>query len=361
MRLSLNLYVAALLSLSAGIAAAQQAPIDAARGRLQGHIDEGVPGIGIAVAHDGEIVWAEGFGWADIEAEAPVTTGTRFRIGSVSKCITSAAIGLLLDRNDVDLEVPIQTYVPAFPEKDYLVTLRHLLSNTSGIRHYKGLESFNRNHYASLSEGLTIFQEDPLAFEPGTQHLYSSYGFNLAGAAIEGSSGTDYLTFIARNIFEPLGMTASGPDDMTIEIPERATFYQGKLERIREVPMVDDSYKWPSGGLLMTASDLVRFGMGMLDDDFISPETRERLWTEQTLNDGTPIGYGFGWRFNRPSEKRPHFAVHHGGSSVGGRAFLLILPEENFVVALLTNYGNYETRESDSWFIVEQFIGDSPK
>src|SRR5690606_12122243 len=153
-------------------------------------------------------------------------------------------------------------------EKDYPVTLRHLLTNTSGIRHYRGAETMNKRHYATLAEGLSIFSADPLAFEPGTRFLYSSYGFNLAGAAIEGAAGLSYLDYIQSRICAPLNMTQSGPDDATADIPDRATFYQGNLENKRVAPAVDDSYKWPSGGLLMTAADLARFGAGMLSNDF---------------------------------------------------------------------------------------------
>ncbi|HEX6643571.1 MAG TPA: serine hydrolase domain-containing protein, partial [Gemmatimonadales bacterium] len=148
----------------------------------------GIPGVSITVMRDGRIVWSEGIGWADLEQRVPVTPLTRFRVGSVSKSLTAAAVGLLVERGRLDLDAPVQRYVPAFPEKRYPITTRLVAGHLAGIRHYAGNEFLSMRPYASVTEGLEIFQHDSLLFHPGTRYLYSSYGWNLVSAVIEGAS-----------------------------------------------------------------------------------------------------------------------------------------------------------------------------
>ena len=136
--------------------------------------ESGIPGISVAVGFHGSVVWSEGFGLADLEHSVPVTTLTKFRIGSVSKPITAAALGLLMEAGSLDLDAPVQDYVPDFPEKRWPVTVRQVAGHISGIRHYRGNENGSSRRYSSVSEGLDIFESDALLFEPGTQYSYSS-------------------------------------------------------------------------------------------------------------------------------------------------------------------------------------------
>ena len=145
-----------------------------------------VPGASVTVMVDGRIVWSEGFGYADLELGTPVRAGlTKFRIGSVSKPLTAAALGVLVDQGKIDLDAPIQTYVPDFPEKRGPVTLRLLAGHLAGIRHYRGAEFLSSTNYETVAEGLAIFAADTLLFAPGSAYSYSSYGWNLISAAIE--------------------------------------------------------------------------------------------------------------------------------------------------------------------------------
>ncbi len=145
----------------------------------------GAPGLAIAVAVDGQVVWSEVCGYADLSRRMPVTAATRFRIGSVSKTLTAAAAARLVQEERLDLDAPIQRYVASFPAKGHPVTARDLLAHVAGIRHYQGNEALSGVHYVSVTDALRVFARDPLLFEPGTQYSYSSYGFNLVGAAIE--------------------------------------------------------------------------------------------------------------------------------------------------------------------------------
>src|SRR5512134_1490923 len=137
------------------------------------------PGAQIAVSRDGRTIWSRSFGCADLELDVPVGPDTRFRIGSVSKPLTAAAIGRLVEDGRLDLDAPVQRYVPDFPKKAWPITTRQLAGHLAGIRHYEGDEFLIRDHYATVHAGLAIFEKDALLFEPGTKFSYSSYGWNL--------------------------------------------------------------------------------------------------------------------------------------------------------------------------------------
>src|SRR5690606_12584046 len=255
-----------------------------------------LPALSIAVGIDGAIVWSEGFGYADLELRVPVTPLTRFRIGSVSKPFTATAIGLLLEEGKLDLDAPVQRYVPHFPEKQWPVTTRQLAGHTAGIRHYVDDEFLSSRHYDGVLEGLEIFAADPLLFRPGTDYSYSSYGWNLVSVVVWSASGVDFLPFMTERVFRPLGMRDTLPDQVTAIVPYRSSYYEHDAEgRIVNAPFVDNSYKWAGGGFLSTPEDLVRFGFGHIRDPLLAPATIELLFTPQRLESGEATGYGIGW------------------------------------------------------------------
>jgi CubicO group peptidase (beta-lactamase class C family) len=327
------------------------------RGRLvMGEIlhRTGVPGMSVAVGVDGEIVWSEGFGYADLEQRVGVTEATKFRIGSVSKPITAAALGLLVERGSLDLDAPVQQYVPSFPEKRWPITTRQLAGHLAGIRHYNGEEFLSSERYETVLAGLEMFQDDTLLSEPGTRYSYSSYAWNLISAVVEGASGQDFLGFMRENVFEPLEMDHTVADHTDSIITHRTRFYtRTRSGTTLNAPYVDNSYKWSGGGFLANTEDLVRFGMAHLGDDFLQPETIELLWTSQRTSDGEATGYGIGWDVGLDYDGRR--TASHGGGSVGGRTFLLILPDDGVVVAMVANSSapmNFGT----AWTIAEPFL-----
>jgi len=186
------------------------------------------PGLSVAVAVDGEVVWAEGFGFADLEQCVPVTAKTKFRIGSVSKPLTAAAAALLYQEGKLSLDAPIQRYVPAFPDKGHVITTRQLLGHLAGIRHYNAAEGNKENQdiYRSVAESLKRFQDDPLVADPGSKWSYSSYGYVLASAAIERASGQDFLPFMHDKLFLRLGMQETVPDENGKIVHDRARWYE---------------------------------------------------------------------------------------------------------------------------------------
>ena len=295
-----------------------------------------IPGLQVAVAVGGKLVWSEAFGYADLAPEVPVTAETQFRIGSVSKPLTAAAVALLYEQGKLDLDAPVQRYVPSFPDKGYPITTRQLAGHLAGIRHYRGDEFLLNRHFDTVLEGLAIFQGDLLLSPPGTKFSYSSYGWNLISAVVEGAAGQDFLTYMSRNVLRPLGLTHTAPDRADSLIPNRTRFYErGADSGFVPAPPVDNSYKWAGGGFLSTAEDLVKFGSALLEPGFLKPATLELLFTSQRTSAGEPTGYGVGWFV--ATDGRGHRWVSHGGGSVGGTTAFGVDRDSRVVVAITSN------------------------
>ena len=296
----------------------------------------GYPGIAIAVSVDGETVWSEGFGYANLEHRVPMWPSVKFRVGSISKSLTAAAAANLVEDGRLDLDAPVQKYVPSFPEKAHPITTRQLGGHLAGIRHYQGDENFIRDPYPTVLDGLTIFADDPLLHAPGTAFAYTSYGFNLLSAVVEGAAKKPFLDTMREAVFRPLGMRNTVADFVTPVIPGRTSYYvRDDAGQVVNAPWVDNSYKWAGGGFLSTTEDVLRFANSHLDDEFLSEASRKLLFTEQRTRDGEGVGYGFGW-FIRTREDGRRLLSHSGGS-VGGTSLMVMEPETGTVVVGLIN------------------------
>lgn len=317
--------------------------------------ERGIPGLSVAVAVDGEVVWSEGFGYADVENRLPVTSLTRFRIASISKPVTAAALGLLIQEGKLDLDAPVQRYVPTFPQKPWPITTRLLAGHLAGIRHYDGDEFRSAIAYPNVTAALAVFANDSLLHQPGTRYAYSSYGWNLVSAVIEGAAQDDFLGYMRERVFTPLDMHATVAEHPDSIIPYRARFYQrGRDRKLLNAPYVDNSVKWAGGGFLSTAEDLVRFGSAHLQPGFLSEETLRLLHTSQKTTAGRETGYGIGWSVGRDSTGRR--TIGHSGGAVGGNTYLLLLPDQRVVVALLANISNAGTNARVAGRIADGFI-----
>ena len=304
---------------------------------LAGMRQSAIPGASVTVLRNGRQIWSEGIGLADVENKLPVTTLTKFRIGSVSKPIAAVAMAALVQDGRLDLDAPIQRYVPSFPAKAYPITARQLAGHLAGIRHYRGDEFLSNRHYGNVTAPLDIFKNDSLLFRPGDKYSYSTYGFVLLSAVIEGAAGQPFLAYVQRRVFDPIGMrntTAEFPDSI---IMNRARFYtrSDSVSPMINAPSVDNSNKWAGGGFVSTTQDLARFGQAMLDATVLKRATIDALWTSQRTSDGKPTGYGMGWGVNTDSTGRR--SVSHSGGSVGGTALLVVYPKEQMVFAFLFN------------------------
>ncbi len=311
--------------------------VDQARALVrQDWAEKGYPGIAIAVSVEGETVWSEGFGYADLEHRVPIWPTSKFRIGSVSKPLTAAAVAQLYEQGRLDLAAPVQQYVPDFPEKRWPLTTRHLGGHLGGVRHYRGAEFLSSHTYDSVDESLDIFDDDPLLHEPGTKYQYSSYGWNLISAVVEGASGQHFLDYMRQEVFRKLGMRHTVADHVDSLIYQRVSFYVRTADgALLNAPFVDNSYKWAGGGFLSTTEDLLGFANAHLTGGFLSEEARAMLFTEQHTRDGEGIGYGFGWRIQTDDQGRRYLS--HGGGSIGGTTWLAMQPDARVVVAAMVN------------------------
>jgi serine beta-lactamase-like protein LACTB, mitochondrial len=334
-----------------------------------GLTEQNLPGLSVAVGAGGDLVWAEGFGWADLEKRVPVSPDVLFRIGTASTAITSAAVGLLLEQGRLNLDDAIQRHVPAFPEKQWPVTLRQLMGHLAGVRNDGGDEGPLLSARCERPvEALQAFAESSLRFEPGTEYRYSSYGWILVSAAVEAAAGEPLFTFMRTQIFEPLGMEDTRADSATEQVPERATFYFPRfaadprygLHLMREI---DYSCYAGSSALLSTPSDLVRFGMGINSGRLLQPATVQLLQTPQRLASGQETGYGLGWDLETVALAGEQTRwVGHDGTSLGGMvASLMTFPNHGIVVSVTSNI-SYADTEAIALKIAQAFAehGERP-
>lgn len=357
-------FVAAFLFFST--VAAGAAPPDLAAATAEGHrlaaaLHEasGVPALSVAVGVGGRVAWSEGFGVANLETPSPVTAETRFRCASVSKVITVAALTRLAARGVVDLDAPIQTYLPSYPATPKPITLRLLSGHLGGVRHYLPKDFLlPSKRYPNLAEALPIFSGDPLVAPPGERFNYSTFGYTLLGAALEAATGKGFLKLLEEEVALPLDLRHTGGDLRPDVLPGRAGIYDRESDGIVRHPEPDEdlSYKWPGGGLLSTPEDLVRFGFAHLSGDYFTPAVRASLFVSQKTAAGEETGVGLGWRIGQDWRGRRIF--HHSGSQAGARSTLVLYPEQGVVVAVMTNLGNSLSGiEVTAQMLAEPFLG----
>jgi len=330
---------AALAALALAPPAGGQAWTDAKAAAVKAAIEQlrteqGIPGIGAAIAARGELAWAAGFGQADVENALAVTNDTRFRLGSISKPITAVAAMQLVDQGRLDLDADIRRYVPGFPKKPWPITTRQLLAHLGGVRHYQGDEFDSVRRYVSVLEGLDLFKDDPLVHEPGTEYLYSTHGYSLLGAVVEAAAGRPFVEHVRLAVLDPAGMASTRDDDAREPIAGRAQgYFKGSDGRLRVSEPADTSYKIPGGGFIATAADVARFGSALLEARLLSPASLAAMLTPQKTRAGRAHGYGLGLSVRAGP---PREAWHTGGQQRVSTVMYL-RPDSGVVVVLLTN------------------------
>lgn len=322
-------------------------------------IEQNLPGVSVAIGVGGDIVWAEGFGWADLATRDAVTPETRFRIGHASTALTSTAVGLLWEKERLHLDHDIQEYVPSFPKKPWPVTLRQLMGHTSGIRHYADTTWGDKPtaRCERASDGLPAFANDALLFQPETKYQYSTYGWVLVSAAIEGVSGEPFFQFMRTQVFAALGMTDTIPDFPTDSVPNRATSYFVNNFGREVTTRVDYSCFAGAGAFLSTPSDLVRFGMAVNGGTLLKPATVALLQTRQQLVSGAETDYGLGWMLETVelAGQRTRMASHASRTMEGASTSFLTFPERGLVVVVSSNI-SFVNMRSIALAIAQAFV-----
>lgn len=303
-----------------------------------------VPGLSISVSKKGQLVFSKGYGFSDLKAKTPVDPAkTKFRIGSVSKTVTASGLALLYEQDKIDLDAPIEKYVPNWPKKKHPITLRLLAGHLGGIRHYRGNEFESSVKYETVTDGLAIFINDPLINEPGTEYSYSSYGWNLISVAMENAaapqasflSTKNFLQFMQTEVFDALEMNNTVADHADRDIANRTSFYNMENGEPVEAPYVDNSYKWAGGGFVGTTEDLCLFGQAHMKPGYLKQSTLDEWMTSQKTKAGEDTNYGIGWRTYKRSSGNTYYG--HSGGSVGGTTYFLIHKPTETVLAITGN------------------------
>lgn len=299
--------------------------------------------VGVAVGFmKDDYVWTKGFGYADLENKTPMTPQGSFRMASITKTFTAIAVLQLVEKGKIDLDAQVQEYVPYFPKKKWPVTVRLVLGHLGGISHYRDYEKEGHiKVHKNTKEALEIFSGFDLVAEPGTRYQYSSYGYNLLGAVVEGASGQSYAQYIKEHIFQPLGMDDSRIDDPEDIIPNRVRGYRMIDNKIENSEYVDMSSRFAGGGTRSTVVDMLKYAKGIINGKLLKEKTWQTMFTSMATRAGVLTNYGMGFS---TSPLNGHFQVGHGGSQAETRTFLLILPRLNFAAAIGSNMENTNPR-----------------
>jgi serine beta-lactamase-like protein LACTB, mitochondrial len=307
-----------------------------ARDAVQEAIRSGAaPGAAAAVGRDGSIVWSEGVGVRDVSTQQPVDEDTRFGIGSISKTLTLAAALALADSGRLDLDAPVERYLPDFPHSGKGVTVRRIGAHQSGIA-----DDFANDHYWStehfeLDRAYRLIAAAPMTFRPGARTEYATGLFTIVGRVLERAGGGSYLEVMRRTVFEAAGISATVPNDPRRPPAGRTTFHvRATGGSFEPAPPFDPSHKLPGAGFLSTAEDLVRFGMALLEPGLLSEQASRQMFTAVALSDGTPSRYALGFQLMEEDGRR---LLLQSGGGPGIASWLAIYPEERLVVALLAN------------------------
>jgi CubicO group peptidase (beta-lactamase class C family) len=332
--------VAAVLFEAASVVGQQYQP-EAAVDRIFAKWNQATPGCAVAVASEGKTVVAKGYGMADLEHHVSILPDTIFEAGSVAKQFTAAAV-LLLARNDkLSLDDAVRKYIPELPDYGAPLTIRHLLTHTSGIRDWGAIAAIaghpRTTRVFTQADVLDIItRQRSLNFEPGSHWSYTNSGYNLAAIIVERVSGMRFAQFTAERIFEPLGMkSTTWRDDFTRIVPNRALAYSSSPDGFHTFMPFENAYG--NGGLLTTVGDLLRWNQNfdstvVGDEKFVQAQT-----TVATLNGGEPTGYALGLGVSVFKGTRE---ISHDGSTAGYTADLLRLPDKHLSVAVLCNVSN---------------------
>ena len=311
----------------------------------------GAPGLSVAVGLNGHMVFSGGVGYAELDNRTPATARTVHNIASVSKTHAAVAIMQLVEQGKVNLDAEIQEYVPYFPKKRWPVTVRQIMTHTSGIRHYRRNDFgpqrwMEKVHYDSLEAGIKFFKDDTLLYQPGTTWLYSSYAINLLQGIVEDVTGIGFEAYLRKYVWEPAGMLSTQFDKPDRIIHNRGRGYvRNRRGLLVNIEYSDVSYKYAGGGILSTAEDLVRFGMALNDGTLLKPATMRAMvgvqvdpvmrYQESGEYTAQDHRQALVWFIRTDAQGRTF--PSHTGTVKGCRTYLCIYPDVDLVVALTTN------------------------
>ncbi len=306
---------------------------------------EGSPGAAVQVWRDGETLYSKAYGMANLAYGIPFDTDTRTNIGSTSKQFTAFAIMLQAERGLLSLDDDIRKHIPELPEFDQTITVRHLITHTSGLREFLNLtrmtgRRLDRGDWIDRAEIIDIVQRQPaLQNEPGAEWNYNNTAFGLAAVIVERTSGQDFPTFMRENVFETLGMTRTMVRPSPIHIvPEMSEGYTPGPHGFLQIGDLGGAAG--AGGMYSTLNDLQTWVENYASPELGSPEIFEEMMTSYVLSDGEETGYGYGLSVD---DQRGLKRVHHGGADVAHRSMLAYYPEINAGITTQSNHAGFNS------------------
>ncbi|MEO8450078.1 MAG: serine hydrolase domain-containing protein [Gemmatimonadota bacterium] len=297
-----------------------------------------IPGLALAVMRDGKIVLAKGYGMANVEHNVPVKPETIFQSGSVGKQFTATLVMMLVEEGKLALRDPITKYFPEAPASWKPITIRHMLSHTSGLGDYPDSMDFRRDY--TEDELLRMVYRTPLLFAPGEKWKYSNLAFLSLGVLIHRVTGQFYGDVLQARIFKPLGMTSTRIISESDLIPNRAAGYVIKNGELKNQEWVAPALNTTAdGALYFNVLDLAKWDAALYTEKLVKRTSLEQMWTPIRLNDGTTYPYGFGWGV---TEKNGRKIVAHGGSWQGFLTQITRNLTDRLTVVVLTNVSSKE-------------------
>lgn len=316
-----------------------------------------IPGLSIAVSKKGKIVYAEGFGYADLTNKIRVSPETQFRTASVAKVITATALGKMIQDGQLDLNAGIGKYLPALPQEYQQITPLQLAGHLSGMPHYADDDKIENRFYQSTEEALKVFSHQKLISPPGTKYSYSTHGFTLLSAVMEKASGMNYLDYLNKELFKPLNMNNTGPDLRKHQrYTHLARLYDFKNDTLLEESNPEDvSYKWAGGGLISTPSDLLKLTFAYANG-FLKSAVTGQMFRHQHLSSGEEQQIGIGWRFSKDVFGRN--VIEHAGGMEGARTVVCMFPDQEVAVSIMVNASWPSSIEETAHLFAELFMDD---
>jgi CubicO group peptidase (beta-lactamase class C family) len=311
--------------------------------------EQKIPGISLAIVKDGTIVKAQGYGFSNIEHQVAAKPETIYQSGSVGKQFTATAVMMLVEDGKIGLDDPITKYFKDAPKFWKQITVRHLLTHTSGIPDYTS-ESVNYRSDYTEDDLLKILMKLKPEFSPGEKWNYSNSGYMLLGFLIRKVTGKFYGDVLEERVFGPLGMTTAQVISESDIIPNRAAGYQLDKEKLRNQDWVSPTLNTTAdGALYLTVLDMARWDEGHYGTKLLKQESFKKMWTPVRLNNQTSYPYGFGWRLGY---QRGHRVIEHSGHWQGFSTGISRYPDYDLTVIILTNLSGI-----DATLIAEEVAG----
>lgn len=311
-----------------------------------------IAGLSLMVVKDGRQIKTKGYGVANLEWNVPVTKDTVFEIGSITKQFTAACILMLAQDGKLSLDDKISQHLKNTPASWSNVTVRHLLTHTSGITNYTGLDGFELTRHLTQEQFIQKLGSYPLSFQPGDAWSYCNSGYSLLGYIVENASGQNYWDFLRARIFQPLKMTATGNRTPGVIIPNRAAGYElaQQVSINRDYDLTDI---FSAGAIVSTVVDMAKWDAALNGEQLLTQASKEQWWTPAKLNNGKVEHYGFGW-FLEPL--KDHKDIGHGGSTSGFSCSIQRFPEDGLSVIILCNANELGIATTLAKEVAEQYF-----